>query len=207
MGTNDNGHTPSVGATERIQRRYVRHVPFDLIVYRWAVGWLLTPVDRLAMSGKMSDEAFVRLHFWRLRKLKFWFAKLYPHMRKFFVAVLGPRVGVTQLFDRNQACERCPYLRTRLPKRECGKLKRYCAACGCPDWPLSELHWKNRLERWYCPQRRHARATDWQDVMALAIEEQRNAGMETDDSNSGTSPDGTDEAVRQGDVAASIAIG
>jgi len=138
-------------ALEAQARRYVRHVPWDLRLARWVGGWIVLPRD-----FDPNNRSWPR---WRRIKIKL--ARAYPNLRSFLAAIFGPRVSREQWLKRMDACADCPALRIRLPARPDGQAKYYCASCGCPDWPLSELSRKNYYARHQCPLGRHPAETDW----------------------------------------------
>ena len=153
---NGRARTGAAEAAARAQRleagrRYVRHVPTDVRAWRWLATWLVVPSDRDPRNR----------WFPRWRRIKFALARSYPNARDFLGAVLGRRVRGVEYATRQNACDACPFLRIRLPARPSGKFRRYCAACGCPDWPLSELSRKNRFAGWRCPRGRHPKPEDW----------------------------------------------
>lgn len=156
---------PETRAAIERQRRYVRHVPIDLRVHAWLFRWIVGPRD---LSG-VDPQAW----FWRLRRFRRWFMGLYPNVRNFVRAIAGPRLPELETSLRNEACEECLFLRIRLPARAAGSIRRYCGACGCPDWPLSELSWKNRLARWICPQRRHKQRAEWADILIANLDREK----------------------------------
>jgi len=90
----------------------------------------------------------------RTKRFATWALYLIPRMSGFVSAVAGPRLDWLATQERNKSCDTCPRLQIRLTHRDPWQ-RLYCGACGCPKWPLSELHWKNRLRRWRCPIGRH----------------------------------------------------
>jgi len=106
---------------------------FDVAIRDWTIRQISTP------------KRIVRWVAW-------WF-KLPWRIGSLLWAVTGKRLDVYAVEKRNEACADCP-MRYDFIRRN-GKVSAHCAGCNCPAWRLSDLDFKNRLERWHCPQRKH----------------------------------------------------
>jgi len=136
-----------------------------------APGHTTTPGVRIEARQRLDVRFYVwlmRTFFspWRWRRLKGWAAGLYPRVRRFAVAVTGPKLGGLAYAERNLVCRTCPYLEVEYLGADV-LLKdavAYCGSCGCGRWVMARLwgqprwRWlpwpKNRLARAYCPHRK-----------------------------------------------------
>ena len=59
-------------------------------------------------------------------------------------AVAGGRCDAETYAERSETCDACD-------KMERKGEKRFCSACGCPSWRLSELGTKLKMSRAKCP--------------------------------------------------------
>lgn len=143
------------------QRRYTRRVPLDLRLQHWAAGWIIIAWD--------TDPENKRWHRWL--RARMWAVRLYPRARSFVLALLGPRVEPVAKVARDNACDRCPFVRIVVPASPKGRVRRFCQSCGCPDWPFAELGYKNWLAKWLCPENRHEHVPDWVPTWILQREE------------------------------------
>ena len=69
--------------------------------------------------------------------------------RKMLSIVTGPKVDQATFDARSAACDQCRFLKLR-------KAKRYCGACGCPNWHLAELSVKRWFAELECPEGKFA---------------------------------------------------
>lgn len=170
--------------------RHAPYVPWDLRFHARLVSIFLRPK--------------------RWQRFRRWAASAYPQTRRFVVAVTSGRVAATAWAARNNVCAGCDTLILQIQRDPNRPPIMYCGSCRCGRWFMAALKRKNWWRKAYCPLQLHAGVypdTRYQELVKLDIEERASdAGMETDDSNSSASPDGTDQAVRQGDVAASVTI-
>lgn len=157
--------------------RYERHIPLDLRVADWLAGWLVTPADQYRIRVEPTDAAayLEAMRGFRWRRFRFWLATIYPRVRSFLLAALGPRMSRAEVAKRDTACNRCKVMRQRLPARPGGKVERFCGACGCPDWPWAELDTKNTLGKADCKLGLHERPADWEAELVERLELQRQA--------------------------------
>lgn len=161
----DNGRPAELqqGGPPPEQRRYVRHVPWDIRLHNWAASWAITPRDDAPGW------------FPRWTRFKRWARTVYPRVRKFIKVIWGGRTTDTEAAERDRICDTCPVLRIRLPARPEGRIRRFCGSCGCPDWPLSELSYKNTLARHRCPHGKHPGPPDWATELIEQAERDRRA--------------------------------
>lgn len=153
----------------QLARRYIPHRAWDLRLYGWLMTWFLRFDDT-------NPQNFKRI---RWRRVKVWLSSRYPNGREFLrVFFLGGRVDEDERERRNAICRVCPYVRVRLPAVPTGRVRRYCGACNCPDWWLSELDLptrsarrdKNRLAGHVCPQGKHGRRKRWEPALVVGLE-------------------------------------
>jgi hypothetical protein len=67
--------------------------------------------------------------------------------KKMLSIVTGPKVDQATFDARSAKCDQCRFLKRR-------KTKRYCGACGCPNWHLAELSVKLWFAELECPEGR-----------------------------------------------------
>lgn len=109
-------------------------------------GWILTNamafcwrVQSMGLLRAISHES-VRPGLWFFGWI--WKTRLFLHWKK------SPKVTAEALAIRNVICNDCPEL-------DRDGEKRYCKACGCPKWYMSELGTKNELAGHNCPLGKH----------------------------------------------------
>ncbi len=136
---------------ERPDRQYIPTIPWDIRLHRWIRSWVITPHD---MS---KDNRWLRI-----ARIKFWLfgrtsggAGVYERFRQMSLAIVGGKVRPEVFVARMEECMKCPKMQIRVPSHDDGKWNYYCGSCSCPRWWLSELHKKNKLRRWNCPERKH----------------------------------------------------
>lgn len=138
---------------ERPDRQYRIPLAWDIRLHRWIRSWVIVPADH---------EKNMRWD--RIRRIKFWvfgrgsgYHGLYERCRQLTVALFGGFCARGEYTERLATCRLdCVKVVIRLPRRRNGRVRHYCGSCACPQWPLSELRFKNWLRKWQCPERRHA---------------------------------------------------
>lgn len=100
-------------------------------------------------------KRWLRPNYWLHQAIRGW------HLLR---AVFGPEVSQEEYDDRMAECMSCEH-RYVLPVYREGKAEalHFCSLCNCGEHGFAELHSKNWLERWKCPDRRHAGeySDDW----------------------------------------------
>lgn len=101
-----------------------------LAVYMWAVNSILAPQ--------------------LIQRARSWLVYFPVRVRSFLSAILGPRVDDSVYLERMGICLSCPEAKRVLVKKA-PFVKTYCGSCRCPNWPLSDMAYKNELKNAGCP--------------------------------------------------------
>jgi hypothetical protein len=159
---------------KRPDMQYIPHIPWDIRFHRWVRSWIITPRDT------SKDNKWLRIS-----RVKFWvFGRasggngLYERFRQMTFALLGGFVQSEEYATRMEECMKCLKLQVKIPAREHGKWQYFCGSCGCPRWWLAELHKKNKLRKWNCPEGRHPGPSILSRLRQRVNEEKKRRGVQ-----------------------------
>lgn len=117
-------HAPITRLPQRTYRRRV------VAVQRWDIElWLR--ITRRIFAPRPA------------RRLADWIVSAYPRAISFLSAVIGPRVSLSEYYERAAVCLRCPHLVIEIPYRR-AVLRYYCGPCKCGRWHYSQVITRGR---------------------------------------------------------------
>jgi len=121
-----------------------------------------TPVSESPTYLGPKPAWLLRLYWWvfgvlfgqaRLASWGMWWWNLPLRGWNMAKTILSADVDAETRRQRMEACGTCKSQHVRVhPSRG---PKAYCGLCGCPEWKLAELRFKNQKVAWHCPRRRH----------------------------------------------------
>jgi len=86
---------------------------------------------------------------WMPRRFMLWLLRIPPRAYRFQSVAFSGKICDDRIDERDAICDACEFLKYARNGH------RYCGSCGCPNWRLSRLEFKNSREANHCPQRKH----------------------------------------------------